>query len=134
MKREILTSLVAAAARTLGYTFRTGEDHTATATVREYPAAWLSPPVVADRTGRREGITTWRVALHLMALPEAGTGIEGVWQALEADALAVARTLAEVGEVCSVAKVECAPHRQGLTAHGEASVTLSCDVSLWYYC
>lgn len=133
MKRELLVRLVEAAAEGLGYAFHTGEDHAATATVREYPAAWLSPPVVGEHTGRREGLATMKIALHLMALPAAGSSAGQVWQRLETDALAVARTLAESTDVCSVTNVGCAPRRQGLTAHGEASVALTCDVAIWYY-
>jgi len=129
----MLTGLVAAAATAAGYAFHTGEEHTAGATVREYPAAWLAPPALTGRTGRGEGDETWTLALHLMALPDAATATEDVWRALEADAAAIVRTLADAPEVCSVERVGCKPRRQALTAHGECSITLGCEVTIWYY-
>lgn len=137
MKRETLIELVRAAAVRLGYAFHTGEEHTVGGSVRAYPAAWLVPPEVKEHTGRREGETTFRVTLHLMALPAGaeqvgGEGGETVWQALECDALAVAREIAESDAVCAVSNVRCIPARGSLTAHGESSVSLVCDMKLWY--
>lgn len=133
MKRGVLVRLVEDAVATAGYAFHTGEVHTAGGTVRRYPAAWLAPPVLKGLTGRGEGEQTWRVALHLMALPEATTSAEEVWRGLEADAAAIARAIAVSNEVCSVGAVGGEPRRQSITAHGEASVTLTCDVTIWYY-
>lgn len=151
MKREELIRLVGAAATALGYTFHTGEGHLAGGTVRSYPAVWLIPPVVGSHSGRREGETTMRLVLHLMALPfaapapGAATGTtpaattsgaaapETSWQILQRDALQIARSLAEDPAVCSVEGISCTPARQSLTSHGESSVTLTCDVTMWYY-
>lgn len=138
MKRKELIELVRAAAFGRGYTFHTGEEHTIGGSVRAYPAAWLVPPAVSEHTGRREGETTFRVTLHLMALPAGareagGEGGETLWQALERDALSVARELAGSPAVCAVRNVRCIPARGSLTPHGETSVALSCDITLWFH-
>lgn len=133
MRRDVLTRLVSTAATAAGYAFHTGEEHTAGATVRDYPAAWLAPPTLTGRTGRGEGDETWTLALHLMALPEGVTAAEDAWRALEADAAGIVRALADAPEVCAVGEVSCKPRRQALTAHGECSVTLGCEVTIWYY-
>lgn len=109
-----------------GYAFHTGEDHTAGGVVRVYPAAWMSPAAVVGHSGRREGETTFRVALHLMTLT-------GDRETLEADALAIAAAAAQSPRVSSVSNVKAQPAAQSLTAHGEISVTLTLDAALWYY-
>jgi hypothetical protein len=133
MKREELIRLIRAAATEQGYAFHTGEEHLIGGSVRVYPAAWLAPPDIRDHTGRREGETTFRIVLHLMTLPTGGAEAETVWQTLEKDALSVATALASSPAVCSVSDIRCTPARQSLTAHGEISVALSCDVTIWYF-
>lgn len=133
MKREQLTELLRGAAEARGYVFHTGEAHLAGSTVRVYPAAWLTPPIVRSHTGRDEGETTWRVVLHLMTLPTGSCPAETVWQALEEDALQVARRIAASEAVCAVENTGCTPARKSLTVHGEISVALTCDVTMWYY-
>lgn len=135
MKRELLTSIVAQAASDAGYAFHTGEMQTLASTVRQYPAAWLAPPTVKKSTGRTEGEITYRLALHLMTLPAAapsGASAAEPWSAMERDALLIAADVALSSEVCSIASVACAPARQSLTPHGENSMTLELDVTLWY--
>jgi hypothetical protein len=132
MKREQLTALVASAASALGYAFHTGETHLASSTVRVYPAVWLSPLALRSRSGRSEGETTWRLTLHLMALPTEPQ-VEALWQTLEDDACRIARTLAASGAVCAVENISCAPAQRSLTTHGEISLALTCDVTMWYY-
>jgi hypothetical protein len=133
MKREELIELVRAAAAGHGYAFHTGEEHTVGGSVRVYPAAWLAPPAVVEHTGRREGETTFRTTLHLMAIPRGDAETETLWQGLERDALSMATLIAESPAVCSVANIRCTPARQSLTPHGETSVALSCDITIWYH-
>lgn len=132
MNRNQLIQLIESVATAQGYNFHTGEEHTINGSVRVYPAVWLAPPVVRSRTGRTEGETTWRLTLHLMTLPTGGTHTETTWQALESDALEMAGSLALSSRVCSVGNIGCTPKRQSLTAHGETSVTLTLDLTLWY--
>lgn len=135
MKRELLTSIVAAAASRAGYAFHTGEMQTLSSTVRKYPAAWLAPLTVKKSTGRAEGEITYRVALHLMSLPAAAVSaaVSGEpWSAMERDALSMAADIALSDSVCSVAAVACSPARQSLTPHGENSLMLELDATLWY--
>lgn len=129
MKRELLTSIIARAAQNAGYAFHTGEMQTLSSTVRAYPAAWLAPPTVKKSTGRAEGEITYRTTIHLMSLP--AKDVEP-WIALERDALTIAADIALSDDVCSIAGVACSPARQSLTAHGENSLTLDCDVAMWY--
>jgi hypothetical protein len=132
MKRERLIEIVSAAAIAQGYAFHTGEEHLANSTVRVYPAVWLAPPVVKAHIGRAEGETTWHLTLHLMTLPTGAAQAEAVWQTLERDALEIAGTIAMSTDVCAIANVGCTPARQSLTAHGETSVAMGMDVTVWF--
>jgi uncharacterized radical SAM superfamily Fe-S cluster-containing enzyme len=67
-----------------------------------------------------------------MALPAAGEPSEAVWQELEKDALGIATRMARSTEVCAVENIRCNPSRQSLTSHGETSVTLECEITMWY--
>ncbi|MDR2912058.1 MAG: hypothetical protein LBV38_01970 [Alistipes sp.] len=125
-----LTAIVHQAVTARGYSFHTGEERLANGTVRLYPAAWLLPPEVRRKTGRREGEVTWRLTLHLMSLPD--TQPSSTWQSIEDDALKVATALSDSPEVCSVSAIRCTSSRGSLTVHGETSVTLTCDVTTWY--
>lgn len=133
MKREDLVALIGSAAAERGYAFHTGEEHAVNGAVRVYPAAWLVPPVVREHTGRREGETTWRLTVHLMTLPEGGAELETQWRELERDALGMVERIASRDTVCAVSNVRCTPARQSLTVHGEISVALVCDITMWYY-
>ena len=132
MKREELVELIRGAAVAAGYAFHTGQEHRMGGAVRIWPAAWLAPPEVCSHTGRREGETVFRITLHLSALPSEGTEVETLWQGLERDALRMTTFLAESTAVCAVSNVQCTPARQSLTPHGETSVALVCDVTMWY--
>lgn len=129
MKQETLTQIVADAAAKAGYAFHAGEMQTLSATVRAYPAAWLAPLTVKKSTGRTEGEITYRLALHLMRLPAPGIDPRS---ALERDALSIAADIALSADVCAIAGVACQPARQSLTPHGEVSLSLDADVTLWY--
>ncbi len=132
MKREELTAVIRTAATDAGYAFHTGAAHRMNGTIRVYPAAWLEPPVLKSAEGRAEGDLTYRVTMHLMALPssaEKGT----LWTWLEEDALAVMRAAAVNPSVRQVANIFCEPAEQSLTAHGEVSMTLVCDITMWFY-
>ena len=132
MTRDLLVEIVAQVATAYGYNFHTGEEHLINSSVRNYPAAWLTPPVVCARTGRREGEITWRLTLHFMALPDAGVPAENTWRGLERDAIETVKGVAEFPEVCAVENVRCTPADRSLTVHGERSVALTCDVTMWY--
>lgn len=132
MKREVLTDILREACVAAGYAFYTGPVHRAGGEVRAYPAAWLEPPVMKSSEGRGEGTLTYRITLHLMALPQAG-GQDGMMAALETDALAVTGMAGGDDRVCGVSAVSCVPAAQTLTAHGEMSVELSCEAVMWYY-
>lgn len=132
MKKEELTDILRAAATAAGYVFHTGAAHRMNGSVRVYPAAWLEPPALSSAEGRTEGDVTYRVTLHMMALP-ASADREALWDELVEDALALARAAAADRAVCKVSKISCTPSEQSLTAHGEVSVTLVCDITMWYY-
>ncbi len=132
MKREKLVEMVEAAARAEGYAFHTGEAQNLNGTVRVWPAAWLTPPVVKSRTGRTEGEVTYRIVLHLMALPSSPEH-KTLWEKLERDALTIAGSIACRGEVCAVGGISVTPARGSLTAGGEVSVTLTAEITMWYY-
>ncbi len=138
MNRNRLTVLISAAASAHGYAFHSGDEHAMNGTLRVYPAAWLTPPVMRAHSGRSEGETTWRLTLHLMNLPRGASGSssssvsQALWRELETHALAIASSLAASDEVCAVDNVGCTPSSGSLTVHGEISVALTCDVTMWY--
>ncbi len=132
MKREELTDVLRTAAADAGYAFHTGAAHRMNGSVRIYPAAWLEPLVLKSAKGRTEGDLTYRVTLHMMALP-ASAEREALWTGLEEDALAIARAAASNPAVRQAANIACTPAEQSLTTHGEVSVTLACDITMWYY-
>ena len=133
MKRDRLTGLVRTIAGERGYTFHSGEEHLMNGAVRVYPAVWLTPPAVKTHSGRNEGETVWRLTLHVMMLPTENTTAETLWQKEESDALRMVAELVSSPDVCSVTNVGCTPSRRSLTTHGETSVTLTCDITMWYY-
>jgi hypothetical protein len=133
MKRDRLAALVEEAAEAGGYKSLTGEEHLVASTVRVWPAAWLVPPRVSAHTGRREGETTFALTIHLMTLPAGNTPSEVIWRTLETDALEIATSLAASPEVCAVENIRCTPARQSLTPHGETSLAMQADVTMWYY-
>jgi hypothetical protein len=131
MKREKLTELLRAAAETAGYAFYSGPQHRMNGRIRNYPAAWLRLPELKSQSGRKEGEITYRTTLHLLALPSS-VEKEEVWNRLESDALTIAGIIAAADAVCRVDNISCTPAECSLTAHGECSATLVCDVTLWY--
>ncbi len=132
MKREKLVEIVDAAVRAEGYAFHTGEAQGLNGTVRVWPAAWLTPPVVKSRTGRTEGEVVYRIVLHLISLPSSPE-YKTLWEQLERDALSIAGSVACREEVCAVGGISVTPARGSLTANGEVSVTLTADITMWYY-
>ncbi len=132
MKREKLLEIVSNVATAESYAFHTGEMQNLSGEVRMYPAVWLAPPTLKKSTGRKEGELTYRVALHVMTLPSSRDE-QTPWEMLERDALNFATEIALKPEVCAIANLSCTPAKQSLTPHGEQSVVLECDVTMWYY-
>jgi hypothetical protein len=132
MKRDELTDIFREAALAVGYSFYTGAIHRAASEIRTYPAAWLEPLVMKSCDRRTEGSVIYRATLHLMALPTA-QGNEGLWEGLETDALTLKHTVEQDSRVSRVSTVSCIPASQTLTPHGEVSLTLTCEVTMWYY-
>lgn len=131
MKREKLTEVLRCAAADAGYAFHTGPLHLMSAGVRVYPAAWLEPPVLKSAKGRAEGVAVYRVTMHMMSLP-AASGKEQLRSGLEDDAVAAAKAIAANEAVCGVSDISCTTAERSLSTHGEVSVTLTCDVSMWF--
>ena len=133
MKREKLVEIVDAAVRAEGYAFYSGEAQGLNGTVRVWPAAWLTPPVVKSCTGRAEGEAVYRIVLHLMVLPSSSPEHKTVWERLERDALTIAGSIACCPEVCAVGGISVTPARGSLTVNSEVSVALTADITMWYY-
>lgn len=58
---------------------------------------------------------------------------ETLWAQLETAALGMARAVAADPAVQQIENISCIPAEGSLTAHGEISATLTCDITLWYY-
>ncbi|MDR0907570.1 MAG: hypothetical protein LBM63_03035 [Rikenellaceae bacterium] len=132
MKRSELTEIFRETATAVGYAFHTGATHKAGGEVRAYPAVWLEPPVMKSCDGRNEGTVTYRATLHLVTLATM-VGAESLREGLETDAMTLKRAVEQDARVSEVTAVACAPATQTLTAHGDVSMTLTCDVKMWYY-
>jgi hypothetical protein len=132
MNREEFTEIFRETALAVGYEFHMGPTHRVGGEVRAYPAVWLEPLVMKSCEGRTEGSVTYRATLHLMTLPTM-VGADSLWHGLEADAITIKCGVEQDSRVSEVSLVSCAPASQTLTAHGEISVTLTCNVTMWYY-
>jgi hypothetical protein len=130
MKRERLTQIVEQAANACGYSFHSGEAHKINSALRKMPAAWLMPPVVKSKTGRTECEVKYHIVMHLMA---GGSGAGDAWGGLERDAAKICSLMAAEVDVCSIANISFSPDCGSLSAHGEVSVTVEADVTVWYY-
>ena len=66
MNRAQLETALRDIAADAGYTFCAAGDEYASRSVKAYPAAWLSPPVMHSIEGRRHGRISYDVTLHLL--------------------------------------------------------------------
>lgn len=64
MNRAQLETALRDIAADAGYTFCAAGDEYASRSVKAYPAAWLSPPVMHSIEGRRHGRISYDVTLH----------------------------------------------------------------------
>lgn len=132
MKRNELTEALRAASGAEGYAFHTGPARLINGEVRIYPAVWLEPPAILSAAGRCEGDIAYRITAHLMTLPAKADERETLWAKLERDALAIARRLTADACIRDVSGISSTPAARSLTVHGEVSVTIKCDVTVWY--
>lgn len=131
MTSKTITQALREAAAGIGYSFCSGFDYRMQETIKAYPCLWLSPPKITAVKGRSEGRIRYRAAMHLMKLSGKAGGAqrEEICSALEEDALAVYRSLAQDGRI-SAWLVECSPAEFSLTNHGEISVSLKMDIDV----
>lgn len=110
----------------LGYSFTEGTEERMSQAVRQYPAAWISPPRVLSAEGRRHGRITYGITLHLL---DAGAKMtpdarNERFAEMENDALEIFTRLSENGCIIAVEKLTVEPRAASLTSHGEISQTV----------
>ncbi|HIW52342.1 MAG TPA: hypothetical protein H9919_02865 [Candidatus Alistipes excrementipullorum] len=131
MNRAQLETALRDIAADAGYSFRAAGDEYASRSVKAYPAAWLSPPVMHSIEGRRHGRISYDVTLHLLD-KGAKLSLEqrnAKWDELESDALAIFTALSEKECVIAVENLEMTPRSSALTNHGVISQTVTARVT-----
>jgi hypothetical protein len=131
MKIDRLIEIVRAAVTDRGYDFHCGAGENIGSVVRKYPAAWLVTPVTGAVHGRTEGTVVYSLKLHLMGLPASFS-----FEQLESDAVAIAQSILSASEILSTSGsrgLSILPARGSLTSHDELSMTLTGDISMWFY-
>ena len=89
MNRTSLITALRAAIAPLGYSFETGDVHSAASKIRTYPAAWLDTPTAVAAEGVNEGFIEYRISIRLLHEADhvAVLDPETAWAKIENDAL-----------------------------------------------
>lgn len=134
MNRIQLTNALQKIAEESGYAFRTGPARTMPANISSYPTAWLEPPVLKSKEGRRHGRIVYSLRLHILRdglrLPPA----ERTARQSEAEEslLEIFTLLSEDPAVALVDELRISTAEFSLTPHGEISATAEADVETLY--
>ena len=89
-----------------------------------FPALWMEPPVLTLVNGRKEGLITYHVTLHLLASGKKCTEPEkeSQWEKLEKQVLEWTQNLINHPEVFYIDKITCTPAEFTLTNQREISL------------
>lgn len=135
MSRYKLIGAVKEVAELLGYKFYTGQDAAMAAKIKSYPALWLSPPEIKKMSGRMNCRDVYKIEMMLMMSPNVSprTEPEEVWRILEDDAVALRRNITSHKSIRSVSDFRITPNRKYVTKNGEITMSVECEVVLFYY-
>lgn len=117
-----------------GYTFYTGPEDDMGHTVRNYPAAWLTPPELHAVEGRTHGRATYDMTLHLLR-PGARISPAERRTALaemEAQMIEIFAELSLDERILAVEGLSVRPRSFSLTPHGEISQTATARIVTWF--
>ena len=134
MNRSSLFTALRAAIEPLGYSFATGDPSVATATIRNYPTAWLDTPIATAVEGLNEGSISYRISLRLLhrADREAVLNPETVWERDELDAINLLHALSISNGVIALDNVKLTPTAFQTTNHGELGIIATFTIKVEY--
>ncbi len=134
MNRSSLFTALRSAVEPLGYSFASGDPATATATIRDYPTAWLDTPIATAVEGLSEGSISYRISLRLLhrADREALLNPETVWAKAELDAINLLQTLNFTSGIIALDNVKLTPTAFQTTNHGELGIIATFTVKVEY--
>ena len=107
-----------------GYDFQNGFPYRLTRSDMRFPALWMEPPILTLVNGRKEGVITYHVTLHLLASGKkcSESEKESQWEKLEKQLLEWTQNLILQPEVFSIDKISCTPAEFTLTNQREISL------------
>ena len=134
MNRSSLFTALRAAIEPLGYSFETGDPAAATATIRNYPTAWLDTPIATAVEGLSEGSISYRISLRLLhrADREAIARPETVWELVENDAINLLHTLSLTAGIIALDNVKLTPTALQTTNHGDLGIVATFTLKVEY--
>lgn len=134
MNRNYLTDLIRTIAEEHNYNFVLAHEHAIAGAVRAYPAAWLTPPVMLSKTGRRHGRIRYSVRLRLLAeglrMPPPQRARTAA--AAEQELIEIFTELSTAGKVAVVDELRITMSEFTLTPHGEMAATADAVVETIY--
>lgn len=137
MNRTSLITALRSAIEPLGYSFETGDAHSAASKIRTYPAAWLDTPTAVASEGVNEGFIEYRISFRLLhaADHDAVLNPESVWAKIENDALVFLHNLYIEEGVVAIDSIKMIPTAFQTTNHGELGLTLTFALKVeLYFC
>lgn len=137
MNRTSLITALRSAIEPLGYSFETGDAHSAASKIRTYPAAWLDTPTAVASEGVNEGFIEYRISFRLLhaADHDAVLSPESVWAKIENDALVFLHNLYIEEGVVAIDSIKMVPTAFQTTNHGELGLTLTFALKVeLYFC
>lgn len=107
-----------------GYDFRNGFPYRLTRSDMRFPALWMEPPVLTLVNGRKEGLITYHITLHLLVSGKkySESEKESQWEKLEKQVLEWTQNLINQPEVFSIENISCTPAEFTLTNQREISL------------
>ena len=135
MNRTSLITALRAAIAPLGYSFETGDVHSAASKIRTYPAAWLDTPTAVAAEGVNEGFIEYRISIRLLHEADhvAVLDPETAWAKIENDALVFLHNLYIEEGVVAIDTIKMVPTAFQTTNHGELGLTLTFTLKVEHY-
>lgn len=135
MNRTSLITALRAAIAPLGYSFETGDVHSAASKIRTYPAAWLDTPTAVAAEGVNEGFIEYRISIRLLHEADhvAVLDPETAWAKIENDALVFLHNLYIEEGVVAIDTIKMIPTAFQTTNHGELGLTLTFALKVEHY-
>lgn len=134
MKCAHLTSALETIAMTAGYKFYSGKQEILARSIKEYPAAWLTTPILRKIEGRKSGRISYDITIHLMKLAAKLTTTQQsqLINNMEQQMVAMFQNLTRDSDVVIVEGITIKPNTFTLSNHGEISQSATATVILTF--